>query len=72
MEISIGEGVIIKGQDLLKQDASIQFHLLFQDDGLVDGEVTAKFLDNVPSLVSTKENRVFMQPFTEQEILDVI
>ena len=45
---------------------------MFQDDGLLDGEVTAEFLDKVPSLVSTEENHVLMKPFTEQEILDFI
>ena len=71
-KISIGEGVIIRGQYLLKQAASRHFYLFFQEDGLSDGEVSAKFLENVPSLVSSKDNYDLMKPFTEKEILDVI
>ena len=71
-KISIGDGVIIKGQDLLKQYASRHFHLLFHEDGLSNCDVSAEFLDNVPSLVSAEDNQVLMKPFSEQEILDVI
>ena len=45
---------------------------MFQEDGLSNGEVSAEFLDSVPSLVSTKDNYDLMKPFTEKEILDVI
>ena len=44
---------------------------MFQENGLTDGEVSAGFLGNVPSLVSTEDNQVLMKPFFEHEILDV-
>ena len=46
--------------------------MLFQDDGLFDEEVSFKFLDNFPSLVSAKDNYVLMKPLSEKEIVDVI
>ena len=72
MEISNAEGVTIKGQELLKQKASRNFQLLFQDDGLFDGEVSSNFLDNVPSLVSDVDNYELMKPFSKKELVDVI
>ena len=66
------EGVIIKGQDLLKQLASRNFQLLFQDDGCSDEEVSSKFLNNVPSLFSIEDNFDLMNPFSEMEIVEVI
>ena len=72
MEISNEYGVIIKGQDLLKQLASRHFQLLFQDDGCFDEEVSYDFLNNVPSLVSIEDNFDLMKPFSEMEIVDVI
>ena len=71
-KISTGEGDIIKGRDLLKQAASRHFQLLFKEDGIFDGEMTAEFLDYVPSLVSTEDNYDLMKPFTEKEILNII
>ena len=55
-EISIGDGVIIKGQYLLKQSTSSHFQQLFQEDGLYEEEVSSEFLDNIPFLVSLEDN----------------
>ena len=71
-EISIGEGVTVKGQDLLKQYASKHFQLLFEDDGFTVKNASSEFLANVPSLVNAEDNYGLMKPFTEQEIDDVI
>ena len=71
-EIITGDGVIIKGQDLLKQLASRHFQLMFQDDGLIDQEVSSEFLDNVPSLVNAEDNHILRKPFLEKEIVDFI
>ena len=62
-EISIGDGIILKGQDSLKQAPSKHFQLLFQEDGLSDHEVTAEFLDKIPSLVSSVDNQALLEPF---------
>ena len=43
LEISTGEGEIIKGHEHLKQSAKRHFQQLFQEDGNSDGEVTADF-----------------------------
>ena len=45
---------------------------LVQEDGLSEGEVSAQFLDYVPSLVNTEDNYDLMKPFIRKEILDVI
>ena len=45
---------------------------MFHEDGISDAKVTANFLSNVPSIVSSKGNASLMKPFTENEILDVI
>ena len=71
-EISIGEGEIIKGHEQLKQATRRHFQHLFQEDGISDGEVTADFFTNVPSIVSSEGNDGLMKPFSEIEILDVI
>jgi len=71
-EIIDDEGVIIKGQDLLKQSASRHFQMLFKDDGCSYEDVSSDFLLNVPSLVSIEENFDLMKPFSEQEIVEVI
>ena len=71
-EIIDDEGVIIKGQDLLKQSASRHFQMLFKDDGCSYEEVSSDFLLNVPSLVNIEENFDLMKPFSEQEIVEVI
>ena len=62
-EISIGDGVTIKGQDLLKQSASSHFQQLFHEDGLYEDEVSTEFLNNIPFLVSLKDNNNLMKPF---------
>ena len=62
----------MKGQDHLKQASISHFQILFQEDGLSDGAISAEFLDNVPSLVSIEDNFDLMKPFTEKEIMDVI
>ena len=59
------EGVIIKGQDLLKQSTSRHFQMLFKDDGCSYEEVSFDFLLNVPSLVNIEENFNLMKPFSE-------
>ena len=51
-KISSKDGVIITGQEHLKQSACKHFHLLFQDDGNSDEEIVAEYLENIPSLVS--------------------
>ena len=71
-EISIGDGIILKGQDSLKQATSRHFQLLFQEDGLSDHGVTTEFLDKIPSLVNSVDNKALLEPFSEQEILDVV
>ena len=45
---------------------------MFQKDGLSDDYVSAEFLENVPSLISSEDNSDLMKPFSENEILDVI
>ena len=71
-KISTGQGGIIKGHEQLKQAARRHFQHLFQEDGISDGEVSAYFLANVPSLVSSECNDGLMKPFSKKEILDVI
>ena len=71
-EISIGEGVTVKGQDLLKQYANKHFQLLFQDDGFTNEDASSELLVNVPSLVNVEDNYGLMNPFTEQEMFYVI
>ena len=71
-EIFTKKGVSIKGQALLKLSTSKHFQLLFQDDGLIDEEVSSEYLDNVPSLVNAEDNDVLVKPFSEKEIVDVI
>ena len=72
LEIIDDEGVIIKGQDLLKQSSSRHFQMLFKDDGCSCEDVSFDFLLNVPSLVSIEENFKLMKPFSEYEIVEVI
>ena len=72
LEISTEDGVIITGQEHLKQSARQHFQLLFQDDGLTDEEVSSKYLENFPSLISAEDNCVLMKPFSELEIVEVI
>ena len=48
------------------------FQNLFRDDGSSDSDLASDFLSNIPSLVSEVENSELMNPFTEQEIIDVI
>ena len=71
-EISAGDGDSIKGHDLLKHYTRTHFQLLFQDDGLINKEVTFEYLDNIPSLVNEEDNLALMNPFSEQEIVEVI
>ena len=71
-KISIGDGVIIKGQDLLKSVASRHFQLLFHEDGLTTGDVSTEFLDKIASLVNRGDNQTLLKPFSKQYILDVI
>ena len=71
-EISLGDGVVIKGQDPLKQAAWTHFQLLFHEDGLAASDVSVEFLDKIPTLVNPEDNQALLKPFSEQEILDVI
>ena len=71
-EISIEEGGIIKGHAHLKQVARSHFQLLFQEDELSNEEVSADFLVNIPSVVSTEDKENLLKPFSEQEVLDII
>ena len=71
-EISSEDGVIISGQEQLKQSASKHFQLLYQEDGKSEKEVAAEYLENIPSLVSPEENCVLMKPFYESEIIEFI
>ena len=48
------------------------FHNLFRDDGSSDLDLASDFLSKIPSLVSEAKNSELMNPFTEQEIIDVI
>ena len=65
LEVSIGEGEIIKGHEQLKQAAKRHFRQLFQEDGNFDGEVSADFLANIPYLVSPECNDDLMKPFSK-------
>ena len=72
LEVAIGEGVFVKGQDQLKLYASKRHQLLFQDDGITDKDASSELLLNIPSLVNAEDNYDLMKPFTEQEIINVI
>ena len=50
----------------------MHFQLLFQEDGLSDGDMSSEFRENVPSIVNSEDNDDLMKPFTEQEILHVV
>ena len=52
--------------------ASKHFQILFQEDGHNEEKVASDFLEHVPSLVSIGDNHVFMKPFSEKEIVEVI
>ena len=71
-EISLGDGVVIKGQDPLKQTAWTHFQLLYHEDGLAASDVSVEFMDKIPALVNPQDNQALLKPFFEQEILDVI
>ena len=65
-KITIGDGVIIKGQELLKQSAISHFQQLFHEDGIFEDEVSSEFLENIPFLVSHEDNFMLMKPFSEK------
>ena len=54
------------------QVAEIHFQGLFSEIGLKENDLNSKFLSNIPSLVSKEPNGELMEPFTEEEIIDVI
>ena len=70
--MSIGDGVVIKGQDPLKQAAWTHFQLLFHEDGLAGSDVSVELLDKIHALVNREDNQALLKPFSEQKILDVI
>ena len=71
-KITHDDGVVIKGQELLKHSTNMHFQKLFRDDGFFDEEVSKDFLNHVPSLVSNEDNYDLMKHFSEREIVDVI
>ena len=70
-EISTVEGASIKGHVHLKQAARSHFQLLFQEDGLSVEEGSVDFLENIPSLVSSEDNKALLEPFSKQEVMEV-
>ena len=64
-EISTVEGASIKGHVHLKQAARSHFQLLFHEDGLSNEEGSVDFLENIPSLVNSKDNKSLLEPFSE-------
>ena len=65
-EITIGDGIIIKGQELLKQSAINHFQQLFYEDGILEDEVSFEFLENITFLVSHEDNFMLMKPFSKK------
>ena len=63
---------MVKGFSQIKQLAKAHFQNLCREDDSSNSDYTSDFLSNIPSLVSKEENDELMQPFSEQEIIDVI
>ena len=63
---------MVKKISQIKQLAKVHFQNLYREYGSSDSDYTSDFLSNIPSLVSEVENSELMNPFTEQEIIDVI
>ena len=72
LEISSLDGELFKGQCQIMQAAEIHFQGLFSETGLKENDLNSEFLSNIPSLVSNETNEGLMEPFTEEEIIDVI
>ena len=54
------------------QATETHFQGLFSETGLKENDVNSKFLSNIPSLVSKETNGELMEPFMEEDIIDVI
>ena len=65
-------GESCKGISQIKQVVEAHFQNLYREDGSIDSKLALEFLSNIPSLVSTEENGELMNPFTEEEIINVI
>ena len=63
---------MVKGISQIKQLVEVHFQNLYREDGSSYSDYTSDFLSNIPSLVIKEENDESMQPFSEQEIIDVI
>ena len=48
------------------------FQCLFSEIGLKENDLNLELLSNIPSLVSKETNGELMDPFTKEEIIDVI
>ena len=60
---------MVKGFSQIKQLAEAHFQKLYRES---NSDYNSNFLSNIPNLVSKEENEELMQPFLEQEIIDVI
>ena len=54
------------------QVTEIHFQGLFSETGLKENDLNSEVLFNIPSLVTNETNWELMDPFTEEEIIDVI
>ena len=52
--------------------AEVHFQNLLREDGSFDSDLTSDFFSNIPFMVSDEENDELMNPFSKQEIIDVI
>ena len=52
--------------------AEFHFQNLYREGGSSDSDLTSDFLSNIPCMVSEEENVELMNPFSKQEIIDVI
>ena len=71
-EISSLSGETFEGISQIKQVVEVHFQNLYREDGSSNSDYNSDFLSNIPSLESKEENDELMQPFSEQEIIDVI
>ena len=54
------------------QVAETHFQGLFSETRLKGNDLNSEFLSNIPSLVTKETNGELMEPFMEEEIIDVI
>ena len=71
LEISSLSSESFKGIFQIKQVNESHFQNLFSEDVYSDSDLTTDFL-NIPCMVSEEETFELMNPFAEQEIIDVI